>query len=139
MPIALVLTPVFLQVALTLCLLGWTGASRVAALRKREVRMADIALGQQAWPPKVTQIGNAYANQFQAPMLFYAAMAFALITRQTDAIFVVLAYVFVALRYAHAFEHVTRNVVPRRFFLFAMGIAALAMMWIWLALKLLAA
>jgi hypothetical protein len=70
-------------------------------------------------------------------VLFYAATAFAMITRQADTIFVILAFVFVALRYAHAAEHVTRNVVPRRFFLFAAGVGALAMMWIWLALKLL--
>jgi hypothetical protein len=139
MSIQLVLTPVFLHVALTLCLLGWTGAARAAALRRREVRMADIALGQQAWPAKVTQIGNCYANQLQAPVLFYAATAFAMITRQADTIFVILAFVFVTLRYAHAAEHVTRNFVPRRFFLFAAGVGALGAMWIWLAIKVLTA
>ena len=139
MSAALVLTPVFLHVALTLGLLGWTGASRAAALRRREVRMSDIALGQQAWPPKVTQIGNAYANQLEAPLLFYAATAFAMITRAADRVFVAFAFAFVALRYAHAWEHVSGNVVPRRFALFAAGIGVLGAMWIWLAIKVLAA
>lgn len=139
MSIALVLTPVFLHVALTLGLLGWTAVARMGALRKREVRMSDIALGQQAWPPKVTQIGNAYANQLQAPLLFHAATAFALIAHHADLVFVVLAFVFVILRYAHAWEHVTGNLVPRRFVLFAAGVAVLAVMWIWLAIKVLAA
>ena len=60
MSIQAVLAPLFVQVALTLALLLWTGRVRVAAVRRGEVHVRDIALRQPAWPERVTQIANAY-------------------------------------------------------------------------------
>lgn len=62
MSLFVVLIPMFLQILLTLGLLLATGLSPTAAIRRREVRMADNSLGQKVWPARITQIGNAYAN-----------------------------------------------------------------------------
>ena len=35
--------------------------------------MADVALGQLNWPPRVQQISNSYHSQFQLPVLFYVS------------------------------------------------------------------
>src|SRR5687768_8169265 len=71
MTIDFVLLPVFVEVGLTFFLLFWTGRTRVAAVRSREVLIPDVALGQPGWPARVTLIANAYHNQLQLPVLFY--------------------------------------------------------------------
>ncbi len=47
------------------------------------------------------------------------------ITRQADLIFVVMAWIFVLLRLAHAYVHTTSNHVPTRFKVFAAGMLVL--------------
>jgi hypothetical protein len=132
-----ILAPVFVQVALTFVLLFWMGRSRLAALRAKEVRAADIALGERAWPPRVMQIANAYHNQFELPVLFYAAVAFALITRQAGFVFVLLSWLFVVTRLVHAFVYTTKNVLAWRFRVFLVGALILMAMWILLAVQIL--
>ena len=51
----------------------------------------------------------------------------------------VLAWLFVALRIVHAAIHVTGNDVPRRFLAYAAGLAVLALFWLWLTFRILAA
>jgi hypothetical protein len=124
-----VLLPLFVEVALTFVLLFWTGGARVAAVRRGEVRVRDIALGQPNWPPRETQIANAYHNQLQLPLLFYLLTVLALMTRHADLLFVIMAWIFVASRLVHAYVHVTSNRVGRRFAAFAVGAIVLALMW----------
>ena len=135
MTVDAILLPLFVQVGLTFFLLFWTGSVRVAAVRGREVRIPDIALGQPAWPARVTQISNAYHNQLELPLLFYVLVILALFTRKADTFFVVLAWMFVATRLVHAAIHVTSNDVQRRFFAFLVGALILFIMWIVFALR----
>ena len=46
MPIQFVLLPLFVQVALTFVLLFWMGRSRLGAIKRKETRITDVALGQ---------------------------------------------------------------------------------------------
>lgn len=139
MTVPAILVPVFAQVALTFALLLWTGRARFAALGAREVEVERIALGQRAWPARVMQVSNAFQNQFELPILFYALVAFALITRKADLLFVVLSWVFVATRFAHAFVYATTNPIRQRFAIFVVGAIALMAMWIIFAVRVLAA
>jgi len=52
---------------------------------------------------------TAYHNQLELPVLFYVLTILVIITRHADFLFVVLAWVFVLLRVAHAAVHVTSN------------------------------
>ena len=137
MSVAAVLAPVFVLVAMIFVLLIWTGRSRVAALRSGEVKLKDIALGQQAWPERVTQIGNSYNNQMQLPLLFFVLVALALPLRQTDLLFVIMSWVFVVLRIVHAFIHTRSIYVPRRFSAFVAGVFVLMAMWAIFAVRIL--
>jgi hypothetical protein len=87
----------------------------------------------------VTQIGNCYDSQFQLPLLFYVVVILAWVTRTADTLFVVLEWLFVLLRLAHAYVHTTSNHVPTRFKVFAAGMFVLIAMWILLAVKILIA
>lgn len=138
MSIQAVLLPVFIQVALTFALLFWMGGARVAAIKRGQVRIRDIALGQSAWPERETQIANCFHNQLQLPTLFYVLVAFALFTRKADLLFVVLAWAFVLLRVGHAYVHVTSNHVPTRFRWYLGGAVVLLLMWIVFAVRILA-
>jgi hypothetical protein len=137
MSIPAILAPVFAQVGLTFVLLLCMGRARVAALKAGEVRIRDIALAQRVWPERVTQVGNAFVNQFETPVLFYALVALALITRKADLLFVVLSWLWVIARLAHAYVHTTTNVVPRRFQVFVVGTLILMLMWLIFAVRIL--
>lgn len=138
MSIQAVLLPVFAQVALLFFLLARMAITRVGSITRGDIKIKEIALGQSAWPTPIQQTSNAYANNLQLPLLFYALVAFALITNKADLLFVVMSWLFVATRYAHAYIHVTSNFVPRRFQLFAAGVFLLGVMWIVFAVRILA-
>lgn len=137
MTVQMVLLPVFVQVALTFALLLWMATVRTASIRRGETKMRDMALGQPAWPARVTQISNCYHSQLQLPLLFYVLVILAWITRQADLIFVVMAWIFVLSRIAHAYVHTTSNHVPTRFNVFAVGVLVLLVMWVIFAIRIL--
>jgi hypothetical protein len=130
MSIQAVLLPLFVQVALTFVLLFWTGRARVGAVRRGEVLPGDVALRQPNWGKRETQIANAYHNQLELPLLFYVLTILAWLTKQADLLFVLLAWVFVALRLLHAVVHVTSNHLGRRFTAFAASVVVLLVMWV---------
>src|ERR1700760_2396419 len=111
MSLASVLLPVFVQVALTFALLFWMGSARTSALRNKETKVSDIALGEANWPARVMAVGNSYNNQWQMPVLFYVLVILAWITRKADLLFVVMSWIFVLSRIVHAGIHTTTNYV----------------------------
>jgi hypothetical protein len=135
MSIQAILLPLFVHVALTLALLFWMGAARVGVIKSGTVKIRDIALGQQAWPERETQLTNCFHNQFQLPVLFYVLVALALFTRKADLLFVALSWLFVALRVGHAWVHVTSNNVPTRFRWYLAGAVVLLAMWVAFAVQ----
>lgn len=137
MSVAEVLLPVFAHVLLVFILLFWMGKERRGALVSREVQMKDIALDEPNWPKQATQLANCLKNQFEFPVLFYSLVALALPLRQADLLFVLLSWVFVVTRYAHAGIFVTSNNVKQRSLAFFAGVLVLLIMWIVFAFKIL--
>src|ERR1043166_7566462 len=137
MPIQMVLLPVFVQVALTFALLVWMARERTGSIARGETKIRDTALGQPAWPEQPTTISNCYNSQFQLPLLFYVLVILAWITKQADLLFVVMAWIFVILRLAHAYIHTTSNPVTTRFNVLAVGPIVLLVMWIVFAVRIL--
>ena len=87
---------VFVQVLLTFVLLIWMARVRTAQHpERRGRRFATSRSVEEAWTARATQIANCYRNQFELPVLFYAVVAFAMIMRKADLIFVILAWLFV--------------------------------------------
>lgn len=139
MSVQAVLLPVFALVALLYFLIARMALTRVASIKAGETKLKDVALGQNAWPTRVAQIGNAYSNNLELPLLFYALVAFAMLTKKDDLVFVVMSWLFVASRYAHAYVHITSNNVPMRFNMFGAGVVILGLMWGIFAVRILAA
>ncbi|HVZ51003.1 MAG TPA: MAPEG family protein [Pseudolabrys sp.] len=134
-----ILLPLFVEVALTLGLLVWLGVLRGIDLRTEVVRPSEIALRQPNWPTHTLKVAYCFNNQFELPVLFYVLTILEIVTRQADIVFVVLAWVFVLSRLAHAYEHTHRNIVSRRGAIYGVGLLALLAMWIGFAFRILTA
>ena len=132
-----VLLPVFVQAGLTFTLLLWTSFLRTQVTMSGVVKLHHIALREPNWPPGVTQIANAFHNQLELPILFYAVVALALETHHAGTLFVTLAWIFVILRLIHAAIHVTSNTVRVRGTAFILAAFVLGLMWASLALDVL--
>jgi hypothetical protein len=133
----MVLLPVFVLVGLTFALLLGMAGARTRALTNREVSLKDIALGQPNWPTRAAQIGNCFSNQFELPLLFYFLIALALPLRHADLVIVLLSWVFVVTRFAHAGIFVTSNNVQHRSLAWFAGVLVLFAMWLYFALRIL--
>lgn len=111
-------------------LLGWrrrvlVNDGRIKPSQFRENHAADE-------PAESLVVRNNIANQFELPLLFHACCIVLYVTQADNLPAVILAWLFVATRYAHAFVHVTSNNLRYRSPLFAMGYVVLAGMWVWL-------
>jgi hypothetical protein len=137
MSVAAVLLPVFVLIALTFILHYWMGFTRVSSVQRGEVHVRDIALGERNWPARAIQVANAFHNQLELPILFYVLVAFALLTRKADVLFVAMSWLFVLLRLLHAWIHVTSNRVTRRFYAHFAASIVLSLMWLIFALRIL--
>jgi hypothetical protein len=130
MSIQAILLPMFVQVGLTFVLLFWMAALRQRALRSGEVDPHKVRLREPNWPPRVTQIANAFHNQLELPTLFYVVVLLALITETLDVVLLVLSWMFVLARLVHAYIHVTSNRLDRRTGIFSISVTALFLMWV---------
>ena len=137
MSVQMVLLPVFVLVGLAFALLFAMATSRGHALSGRETSPKEIALGQPKWPTRTTQIGNCFSNQFELPVLFYFLIALALPLRHADLFIVLMSWVFVVTRFAHAGIFVTSNDFQKRSLAWFAGVLVLLAMWIYFALKIL--
>jgi hypothetical protein len=133
------LLPLFVEVALTFVLLYGMAYLRTEAFKAGAVKPRDIALREPNWPPRVTQVANAYHNQLELPVLFYVLTILAIITRKADLLFVVMAWIFVVLRVIQAYIHVTDNYVQRRGLAFIVSAIVLTIMWAIFMLRILLA
>jgi hypothetical protein len=116
----MVLLPVFVQVGLTFALLIGMVFRRRNAPVSGETKNPDIALGE-----------------FELPVLFYALIALALPLRHADLFIVLMSWVFVVTRFAHAGVFVSSNDLGRRSAVWLAGVLVLLAMWIYFALKML--
>jgi hypothetical protein len=130
MSLQMILLPLFVQVVLTFVLLFWMAGLRGSALRGGEVRYDDIALREPNWPRRTVAVANAYHNQLELPILFYVLTLLAYVTRHAGLLFVLLAWVFVAMRVMQVCVHVTNNKVPVRGAFFGASALVLAIMWL---------
>jgi hypothetical protein len=129
MSIQAVLLPLFVEVLLTFVLLYWMAFHRTSALQAGEINPRNVALREPNWPPHMAQVGNAFQNQLELPVLFYVLTILSVITRHADLLFVVLAWVFVVSRLVHAYVHVTSNDVRQRGPAWGVGALVLTIMW----------
>ncbi|GAB1257864.1 MAPEG family protein [Aurantivibrio plasticivorans] len=79
------------------------------------------------------QLSRNVTNQFEAPVLFYAACLAALVVQKTGVVFLCLAWAYVGLRILHTLIHITSNKIPLRLGSYMASWFVLLAMWISLA------
>jgi len=129
MSIHFVLLPLFVEVLLTFGVMLGMMYCRTSTLQRGETRFEEIALREPNWPVRATQFANSFANQFELPVLFYVLTILEIVTHKADLLFVVLAWVFVAMRILQAGVHVTSNNVRLRGGYYGIGAFVLFVMW----------
>jgi hypothetical protein len=87
-------------------------------------------------PPEwVERPGRTFNNLMQVPPMFYLLCLLMLQTGRVDAAQLVLAWTFVAARYAHAFVYSVWNHLPWRFGTFVASFATLIVLYVRFALQ----
>ncbi len=130
MTVQAILLPLFVEVILTFLLLFCLAPLRTRDFNAGVARPDNIALREPNWSPRALQVGYAFSNQFELPVLFYVLTILAYLTHLAGIVFVVLAWIFVIFRILQAYVHVTGNNVRVRGAFFAVAALALAVNWV---------
>src|SRR5262249_52144433 len=133
-----IFAPFFAQMFLTLVVWVYMYARRIPFLLSLKLTEADLARpGELARisPAAVSNPSDNLKNLFEIPVLFYALALFLHATKQVDALYLGVAWVFVAFRAAHSLVHCTFNFVLLRFYLYLTATLAVWFMLIRAALR----
>ncbi len=126
-----ILPPLFLHVLLIVVVLNGVMTCRVLeTLKSDEVKKGMKEGRSDMYSRTATLLSDNLKNQFELPMLFYAAVLLAIAVQQPIADgFVTLAWVFVISRIIHSVIHTTVNIVLVRASVWGVGLLALLLMW----------
>ena len=75
-----ILLPLFVEVILTFLLLFWLAPLRARDFNAGVARPDNVALREPNWSPRTLQVGYAFSNQFELPVLFYVLTILAYVT-----------------------------------------------------------
>ena len=129
--------PVLVQVLLTLVVAMRMYAVRVAEIRARRINPQSLATSREAAAhfENIAAADN-FRNLFELPVLFFAVCLTLYVTGHVTTLQLGLAWVFVLLRCAHSFIHVTYNRVMHRFRVYFLGLVCVFTMWAIFAVQL---
>jgi hypothetical protein len=113
---------------------------RFAVMRARSISPQSIALQSDAMNQLKSVAGPSdnFSNLFEVPVLFYVAVITLYVTGLVDGLCLLLASLFVALRYVHSFIHVTYNRVTHRFAAYAAATLVLWVLWALIGFRIIA-
>lgn len=122
--------PMAAMVLLTFIVLMAMVRSRVSAVRAGEATAGYYKTYQEGAEPRHTaQFSRHFVNLFESPTLFYAACIAGMVTGQNGTVLVALAWVYVAMRAAHAYIHTGSNRLPPRMKIYFASWLVLLGMW----------
>jgi hypothetical protein len=132
------IAPVLALVAWTFVMWFWMYATRIPAMQKAQVDVAELSrTGRKLeLPPEVSRIADNYNHLHEQPTIFYSLAFATQLAGAADGVAVGLAWTYVASRVAHSLVQATRNVIPVRFTLFAIGSLVLMALLVRTAMKL---
>ena len=127
--------PVIVQVALVYVVYYMLFTHRQAAVKAGRARLSQYR-DNVAEPEETRFLKNNLTNQYELPVLFIAGCIANYATGHATIVAVLLAWLFVALRIAHAVIHVGQNRLRHRVPVFIAGFAVNGLLWLWLAANL---
>lgn len=130
--------PMIAHVALVFGIYVLTFRRRKAAVQAGSARISQFRENQNE-PAESLFARNNLANQYELPVLFHVVCLALYAVAGAGLFALILAWIFALARYVHAYIHVTTNRIRYRQMVFLVGFVALGLMWLLLALHLLAA
>ena len=91
-------------------------------LEAKKMTPAELA---RVSPPSVSTPSDNLKNLLELPTVFYAIVLYLFATHQVDAMYLNLAWGFVAFRIVHSLVHCTFNFIPLRFVLYVISAVTL--------------
>ena len=128
-----ILSPLILLVLWTLFMCVWLYATRIPALRERNIVYDPYRPSEEfhaQLPAEVRWKADNYNNLLEQPTIFYAVALTLALLNAGSGINAGLAWVYVALRIAHSLVHAMVNKVLIRFALYAAASVVLLIMTI---------
>lgn len=130
------LYPMVLMALLTFIVGLFAASARFFGVRSGEVKFKYFKLMQgQEVPDRVTVTTRCFNNMFEVPVLFYVACTLFISLGVESLPGLVLAWLFVALRYLQAFVHLTYNHFLHRMMAFWMSFICVLLLWVNLVLQ----
>jgi hypothetical protein len=102
---------------------------RIAAIKAGHAKTSQFRENRDE-PAESLFARNNLANQFELPVLFYPACLSLFVLDGVSLVPLLLAWLFVASRYVHAWIHVTSNRIRHRRPAFVAGYVTLAALWL---------
>lgn len=133
----LMLYPLLAMFLLTCLVAATMLRRRIAFYKANKVHPQKTALSaQMAATITDTRAPDNFRNLFETPVLFYLSTMVIVTSGFVCMAHVVLAWMYVAARYAHSFIHCTSNVVMHRFYAFVASVTCLIAIWLMIAYQL---
>jgi hypothetical protein len=126
------LWPMIAHVALVFFLYWLLSVKRKFAVTRGSVKASQFRENREE-PPESLLVHNSIKNQFELPVLFYAASLTLYASTADNWGTVALGWIFVISRYVHVWVHLTNNRLRYRRPAFLVGFFTLFLMWVWLA------
>ena len=134
-----ILMPVLAMGVLVMIVYVRTFLSRVSQMKSGRIHPQQVhSRAEMAARVQDSRAADHLSNLFELPVLFYAGCILVYLTGTSDGLFLILAWAFVAFRFAQAFVHLTFNHVMTRLAFFALGLLTFMVFWVKLILELLA-
>ncbi len=118
------------MVVLTCCVLGALFRARVKSVSSGQIKASYFKTYRgEDEPDSSLQLARHFTNLFEAPTLFYVACLVAMITNQSSALLIALAWLYVVLRAVHAYIHIGSNKLRPRIRVYLSSWIVLATLW----------
>jgi hypothetical protein len=127
--------PMLAHVLLVYIVYAVMAKRRFGAIRSGEVKASRFKVRGDEPSGSATVAANLM-NQFELPVLFHILCLALYVTNGVNYLTLILMWIFVISRYAHAWVHLTSNKLTWRNNTFTTGVVVLLLAWIWFALHL---
>lgn len=135
----LIFWPMMVQAIMSIWVYIPMGRARISSVKSGKASAYDFKLPKQNEPGEIAHLGNAVSNQFELPVLFFVVCLATHSAGLVDGPMLVAAWFFAILKAVHSTIHITSNKLKYRFRLFSASLFVVLAMWIWFAIRLVAA
>ena len=120
------LFPMLAHIGWVFVLYAWLTLARQRAVKAGEVKYGDLARHDE--PHHVARIAYNLSNQFELPIIFYAAVVLLIATNNVTTIDIIAAWVVVAGRVIHTLVQCLTDNVPLRGQVFLINFAGVVVL-----------